>query len=131
MTQYKLIDGKRVKLTEHEVEAVNQKEAEALSQARTRNLTAAEFQWLLGMNAALDDAWDALWSYCKANDRRAYATLRSQNASERFRIDVTLRLVTAFSAQLSAAGHNVSVDTVRTAWAETIEHFDQQHEQGD
>lgn len=83
-----------------------------------RDLSKPEFEYLLAVTG-LDDVWDALEVSLKATNTPLYATLKSQRAKTRFRLDLTLGFVASVKTlgESLVPGSDLSETAIRAAWA--------------
>jgi len=111
----------RINTVTGEIESTNEDAPSfpSASPAPDRDLSRPEFAYLLAITG-LDDVWDSVQTYAKANDRPLYAILRSQREQQTFRLAVTLEFVAQVAGIVARVAPDVDLSeaTIRVAWAD-------------
>lgn len=117
MTGFRLINGKRIELSEEEVAAI---EAEVLNNAvedDEADLNKAQFTYLLRITR-LDKVWTKLEEYLETMDLQSYSILGFQRDQTNFRLSVTLQFIEDLTdyIEIVAPDVDLSQETIREKW---------------
>ena len=116
----KMVNGEMVDMTKKEIKEFEAARAEMAAQQpdpATRDLTKAEFNFLLNLSG-LNRVWEAVAAHLEANDREAFAKMQRELDRSTFRLDYTLARIKAMEPIIRATRSKVTVESVKAIWAD-------------